>query len=50
MADSGIVLLKYWLEVSPDEQKPETAGGPDQRPAEDLEAVAHGPEVLQPLV
>ena len=49
MADSGILLLKYWLEVSPGEQT-RRLESPDQRPAEDLEAVAHGPEVLQPLV
>ena len=49
MTDSGIVLLKYWLEVSPGRADP-AAGEPDQRPAEDLEAVGDGPEVLQPLV
>ena len=49
MTDSGILLLKYWLEVSPERADP-AAGGPDPRPAEDLEAVSHGPEVLQPLV
>ena len=49
MVDSGILLLKYWLEVSPDEQT-RRAGEPHQRPAQDLEAVGHGPEVLQPLV
>ena len=49
MADDGIVLLKYWLEVSPGEQT-RRLQQPHQRPAEDLEALGHGPEVLQPLV
>ena len=49
MADDGIVLLKYWLEVSAGEQTRRLAE-PHQRPAEDLEAVGSGPEVLQPLV
>ena len=38
MADSGILLLKYWLEVSADEQT-RRAEEPHPRPAEDLEAV-----------
>jgi Polyphosphate kinase 2 (PPK2) len=49
MAGNGILLLTYWLEVRPRRADP-AAGGPDPRPAEDLEAAAHGPEVLQPLV
>ena len=49
MTDDGILLLKYWLEVSPGEQT-RRLEEPDERPAEDLEAVRHGPEVLQPLV
>ena len=47
--ESGIILLKYWLEVSEKEQtnRLEFAQG---RRAQDLEIVAHGPEVVQPLV
>ena len=49
IVDSGIILLKYWLEVSEEEQtrRLEVA---HRRRAQDLEAVADGPEVLQPLV
>ena len=49
IVDSGIILLKYWLEVSPDEQtrRLEVA---HRRPAQDLEALADGHEVVQPLV
>ena len=49
MADDGILLLKYWLEVSAGEQTRRLESR-IARPAEDLEAVGHGPEVLQPLV
>ena len=49
MVDSGIILLKYWLEVGPEEQTPSPRES-DRRPAQGLEAVGHGPEVLQPLV
>ena len=49
MVDSGIILLKYWLEVSPEEQTRRLESA-DRRRREDLEAVADGPEVLQPLV
>ena len=49
MADDGILLLKYWLEVSPDEQTRRLESRIND-PAEDLEALRHGPEVLQPLV
>jgi hypothetical protein len=48
MVDSEILLLKYWLEVSPEEQTRRLE--PHQRPAQGLEALGHGPEVLQPLV
>ena len=49
MVDSGIILLKYWLEVERGRADP-AAREPHRRPAQDLEAVGHGPEVLQPLV
>ncbi len=49
MVDSGILLIKYWLEVSPDEQT-RAAEEPHRRSAKDLEAVRHGPQVVQPLV
>ena len=49
MVDSGIILIKYWLEVEPGRADP-PAREPHRRPAQDLEAVGHGPEVLQPLV
>jgi polyphosphate kinase 2 (PPK2 family) len=49
MADSGILLLKYWLEVSPHEQARRLESRVKD-PAEALEAVADGSEVLQPLV
>ena len=39
MVDSGIILLKYWLEVSPEEQT-RRLREPHRRPAQDLEAVA----------
>jgi polyphosphate kinase 2 (PPK2 family) len=46
---SGVILLKYWLEVSPEEQtrRPEVAHGGR---AQALEAHADGLEVVQPLV
>ena len=49
IVESGIILLKYWLEVSEEEQtrRLEVA---HRRRAQDLEAVADGPEVVQPLV
>ena len=49
IVESGIILLKYWLEVSQEEQtrRLEVA---HRRWPEDLEAVADGPEVIQPLV
>ena len=49
MVDSGIILLKYWLEVSEEEQTRRLEVTHRRRP-EDLEAVADGSEVLQPLV
>ena len=49
MVDSGILLLKYWLEVGRDEQTRRLQSRM-RRPTQDLEAVRHGPEVLQPLV
>ncbi len=42
MVESGILLFKYWLEVSPHEQTTAPAE-PDRRSAQDLEAVRHGP-------
>jgi hypothetical protein len=48
MVESGIILLKYWLEVSPEEQTRRL--GAHRRRPQDLEAVADGPQVLQPLV
>ena len=48
MVDSGIILIKYWLEVSPEEQT-KTARRPDQRRAEDLETLADGSAVIQPV-
>ena len=49
MVDSGIILRKYWLEVSPDEQTRQTRVAHRRRP-QDLEAHADGPQVLQSLV
>ncbi len=49
MVESGIILIKYWLEVERRGADP-AAREPHRRPAQDLEAVGHGPEVLQPLV
>ena len=49
MVDSGVILLKYWLEVSPEEQTRRLEARIDDG-REDLEALADGPQVLQPLV
>ena len=49
MVESGIILLKYWLEVSPEEQTRRLEDA-HRRQAQDLEALADGPRVLQPLV
>ena len=48
MVDSGIILIKYWLEVSRGGADPPPRGS-DPRPAEGLEADRHGPEVVRPL-
>ena len=48
MTDSGIILLKYWLEVGPEEQTRRLE--PHPRPAQGLEALADGPALLQSLV
>ncbi len=47
--ESGIILIKYWLEVSEEEQT-RRLEAQDRRSAQDLETVADGPEVLQSLV
>ena len=49
MVDSGVILLKYWLEVSQEEQT-RRLDCPDQRRPQDLETLADGPRVLWPLV
>ena len=49
MVESGIILLKYWLEVSPEEQTRRLEGADRRRP-QDLEALADGSQVVQPLV
>jgi hypothetical protein len=49
MVDSGILLLKYWLELSP-HRADAAAGAPHRGPAQGVEAVGHGPAVVQPLV
>ena len=49
MVDSGIILLKYWLEVSPEEQTRRLEGA-NRRWPQDLEALADGPRIVQPLV
>ena len=49
IVESGIILIKYWLEVSPDEQTRRLEGADRGRP-QALEAVADGPQVVQPLV
>ena len=47
--ESGVILLKYWLEVSEEEQTRRLEAR-NRRWAQNLEAVANGSEVLQPLV
>ena len=47
MVDSGILLFKYWLEVSPEEQTRRLTGRIDD--AQDLEAQPDGRRVLHPL-
>ena len=49
MADSGILLLRYWLEVSPEEQARRLESRIDD-PRKIWKLSPHGPEVLQPLV
>ncbi len=49
IVDSGIVLLKYWLEVSPEEQT-RRLEAQIQRRAKNLEALADGSRIVQPLV
>ena len=49
MIDSGLILVKYWLEVSEEEQT-RRLEVPHRRRSEDMEAVADGSEVIQPLV
>ena len=49
MVDSGIILLKYWLEVSQDEQTRRLQSRIDD-PRKIWKLSRHGPEVLQPLV
>ena len=49
IVDSGIILIKYWLEVSPGGADA-PARGAHRRRAQDLEALADGPQVLRPLV
>ena len=49
MVDSGIMLLKYWLEVDADEQTRRLEGA-HRRPAARSGSSPHGPQVLRPLV
>ena len=49
MVDSGVILLKYWLEVSPEEQTRRLEGRIKDR-RKIWKTLADGPEVLQPLV
>ena len=49
MVDSGIILIKYWLEVSADEQTRRLESRIDD-PRKIWKLSRHGPEVLQPLV
>ena len=49
IVESGIILIKYWLEVSEEEQTRRLEAR-IERSAQDLETVADGPEVLRPLV
>ena len=48
MVKSGIILLKYWLEVSPEEQTRRLDLAHRRRP-QGLETLADGPQVLRPL-
>ncbi len=49
MVDSGIILVKYWLEVSQKEQTKRLKSRIED-PLQGLEAFGHGPQVLQTLV
>ena len=49
IVESGVILLKYWLEVQPGGADA-PARGAHRRRAQDLEALADGPQVVQPLV
>ncbi len=49
MVDSGIILIKYWLEVSPEEQIAPARGAHRRRP-QGVEADADGPQVVFALV
>jgi polyphosphate kinase 2 (PPK2 family) len=48
MVGSGIMLLKYWLEVRSGADA--AIADAHQRRAQDREAIADGPEVVQPMV
>ena len=49
VVDSGVTLLKYWLEVSPEETNTASRGAiHDGRKI--WEAVSDGPQILWPLV
>ena len=48
MVKSGIILLKYWLEVSPEEQTRRLKRAHRRRP-QDVEALADGRQVLRSL-
>ena len=48
VVDSGILLLKYWLEVSPEEQTRRLQSRIDD-PLQDLEALRHRPALLHAL-
>ncbi len=49
MVDDGIILIKYFLNVSRRRADP-AAREPDRRPTQDLEALSHRPEVVQSSV
>jgi hypothetical protein len=49
MVDSGIILIKYWLEGQR-RRADQPVGKPDRRSPENLETLGHGPVVLRPLV
>ena len=49
MVDSGIILIKYWLEVGPDEQTRRLESRIND-PRKIWKLTRHGPQVVQPLV